>query len=122
MIAIAMNRLINANENVCRLVNHQLTRKLINLHTIGYDLDFDLFVGRSLLCVQDGQCFTEENITVKVIDQVYDFIFDSYKYLHTVETICGKKGILLIEGIYNFHLKINPIAFSLPSIINKQPN
>jgi hypothetical protein len=122
MIAIAMNRLIKANENVCRLVNHQLTCRLFNLHAIGYEFDFNLLNNRDLLCVQDNQCFAEENVTVKVIDQVYDFITDSYKYLHTVETVCGKKGILLIEGIYSLHLKINSITFSLPSIINKQPN
>lgn len=117
-----MNRLIKAKENVCRLVNHQLTRKLINLHNRGYELDFNLLNDHRLVCVQDGQCFSEEGLTVRIVDQVYDFITDSYKYLHTVETSCGKKGIMLIEGIYDFHLKIIPITFSLPVIGNKQPN
>ena len=122
MIFSAMNRLIHAKENVCRLVNHRLTRKLIDLHTRGYELDFDLLNNRCLICMQDGQCFSEDSATVRIVDQVYDFISDSYKYLHTVETACGKKGILLIEGIYDFHLKITPITISFPLIGNHQPN
>ena len=117
-----MNRLISTGDDVYRLVNHRLTRKLILLHNAGYDLDFILLSNHRLLCVQDEQCYSESILTIKTVDQVHDCITNSFKYLHTVETACGKKGILLIEGIYDFQLRKTPISFSFPWIDSKQPN
>jgi hypothetical protein len=37
---------------------------------------------------------------VRIVDQVFDYISHSYKYIHTVETACGVRGLLVIEGIY----------------------
>jgi len=101
------------NDEFCRLINRRLTHKLIRLHDKGYELDFGLLKNRGLCCLQSGQCFEEESVSVTLIDQVYDFITNSYKYLHTVETACGKRGILLIEGIYRLHLKASPVSSSL---------
>lgn len=114
----AMKRSVHTNEDVCHLVNSRLTKKLIALQAKGYEYDFNLLRNRKLSCLQDDECFAEECLSVTVVDQVYDFITGTYKYLHTVETACGKKGILLIEGIYGFHLKFNTISLSFASALN----
>jgi len=112
----AMNKvIITEGDSLCRLVNRRLTHKLIRLHAKGYELDFSLSKNNGVCCLQSGECFDVESLAVALIDQAYDFITNSYKYLHAVETACGKKGILLIEGIYHFHLKAAPIMLSLPS-------
>ena len=88
-----------------RLVNKELTHRLMKLHADGYHLDFCMTCNEYLTCVQNQERFPCENIIIKVVDQVYDFLTNSFKYVHTVDTACGCKGIMLIEGIYGLYIR-----------------
>lgn len=88
------------NGSYCYRVNSRLTDKVIQLHNNGFEVDFSLLNKATLVCLQDNRCFYNQQACVRLIDQVFDFISHSYKYIHTVETSCGTKGLLIIEGIY----------------------
>lgn len=95
-----------------RLVNKELTHRLIKLHANGYDLDFCMTCNDYLICVQNQEQFICESIIIKVVDQVFDFITNSYKYVHTVDTACGCKGIMVMEGIYGLYIRPDVMRFS----------
>lgn len=86
------------------MINQKITNRLIKLHAKGYELDFCLTKKTHITCLQNHEEFPCCNVTVCVIDQVFDYLSRSFKYLHTVETGCGKKGILLMEGIYCYRI------------------
>jgi hypothetical protein len=76
-------------------VNGNLTRKVIMLHNQGYDCDFLITIDKRILCLQDNRSFSIGEIFIKIIDLCFDEISRSYKYIHTVETCYGDKGILI---------------------------
>lgn len=92
--------LLIENPTLCRRVNCLLTKKIIELHSLGYEFDFRLLNAQEVICVQDNRKYHPSNMQVKVTDQVFDFLSHSYKYIHTIDTDCGTKGLLIIEGIY----------------------
>ena len=96
-----------------RLVNKDLTQRLIKLHTRGYDLDFCMTCTDYLTCLQNQERFAFEDITIKVVDQVYDFMTNSYKYVHTIDTACGRKGIMVMEGIYGLYIRPDVMQYSI---------
>lgn len=100
-----MRNNVMLNAELGRLVNRQLTNRLIKLHAKGYDLDFGIINNQCVGCLQNLELFTCDDVIVRLVDQVYDFISNSFKYVHTVDTSCGKKGIMVMEGIYCFHQK-----------------
>ncbi|MES2112173.1 MAG: hypothetical protein V4577_25675 [Bacteroidota bacterium] len=95
-----------------RLVNKELTHRLIKLHSKGYDLDFCMTCNDYLTCVQNQERYTCDSIIIRVVDQVFDFISNSYKYVHTVDTACGCKGIMVMEGIYGLYIRPDVMRFS----------
>ena len=76
-------------------VNGNLTRKVIMLHNQGYDCDFVITIDKRVLCLQDERSFSISEIFIKVIDLCFDEISRSFKYIHTVETCFGDKGLLI---------------------------
>jgi len=82
-----------------RMVNSSLAHRIIELHSNGYDLDFDSVSEWEIICLQDHRIFSLKEVSVKIIDQVFDEISRSYKYIHTVDTACNRKGLLIIESI-----------------------
>jgi len=100
-----MKHLFLADNDFSRLVNKQLTRQLIKLHSLGYDLDFYMNSNNHLTCIQNGEQFSCECIIVKLVNQVYDFTANAFKYVHTVDTACGRKGIMLMAGIYDLQIQ-----------------
>jgi len=102
-----------ADTDLGRLVNKDLTKRLIKLHTKGYDLDFCMTCTDYLTCVQNQKRFACEGITIRVVDQVYDFMTNSYKYVHTIDTACGRKGIMVMEGIYGLYIRPDVMRYAL---------
>lgn len=96
-----------------RLVNKELTNRLIWLHAKGYDHDFCMTCNGYLTCLQNQQQFACYSAIIKVVCQVYDFITYSYKYVHTVETACGCKGIMVVEGIYGLYIRPDVMRFPI---------
>jgi len=111
-----------ADSDFGRLVNKELTHRLIKLHANGYDLDFCMTCNDYLTCVQNQERFTCESIIINVVDQVYDFISNSYKYVHTVDTSCGCKGIMVMEGIYGLYIRPDVMRHSFNQPTHNRPS
>jgi len=73
---------------------------LYSLMTKGYTHDFRLRKNNQLLCIQNNKTFPAENVTVGLADLCYDHTTHACKYVHTIDSICGIKGLLVTEKIY----------------------
>jgi len=82
-----------------RIINRAITRRVIDLHSQGYDSDFCL-KNRCLLCMQNEVIFHPNDVDIKVIDQVYDQLSQCFKYIHTIDTCNGEKGVMVIDQIF----------------------
>lgn len=81
-------------------MNTAITQRVIELQDKGYLYDFMSVGKKKFLCLQDSICFHSPDVSIKLVDQVYDQLNNCYKYIHAVETATGHKGLLLEEGIY----------------------
>lgn len=81
-------------------MNRVITKRVIELQDRGYLYDFKSLGKQKFLCLQDSVCFQSPDVSIKLIDQVYDQFSNCYKYIHAVETATGHRGLLLEEGIY----------------------
>ena len=81
-------------------LNVLITNRIIELQHQGYLYDFTSVDKQRFLCLQDSLCFHTTDVSIKLIDQVYDQLSNSYKYIHAIETASGCKGLMLEEGIY----------------------
>ncbi len=82
-------------------MNGVITKRVIELQNQGYLYDFTSIGKQEFVCLQDSVCFQGANVSIKLIDQVYDQFSHCYKYIHCIETETGHKGLLLEEGIYS---------------------
>jgi len=80
-----------------RLVNHEITKRIISLHNQGYVVDFQIGRNRNIICNDEDPYPIFRDFTIKIIDLCFDQLSGSYKYLHAIETECGKKGLLLAD-------------------------
>ncbi len=78
-----------------RRVSIDLTRRVIELHGKGYELDFSVTADHRIRCNQDDRVFTVDQVLISLIDQRFDHANNGYQYIHAVETCCGDKGILV---------------------------
>lgn len=79
--------------------NNRITRRVIELHEKGFVMDFHLMERCMFQCTQSSDSFAAEDLTITVIDQVFDQFSKSIKYIHTVETSMGYKGVLLCDQV-----------------------
>ncbi|WP_259067907.1 hypothetical protein HDF24_18535 [Mucilaginibacter sp. X4EP1] len=77
------------------MINMALTKKVIALHDKGYDFDFFVTEDHRVLCVQDNRSFTIDQLTIEMVDMHFDKFTGGYKYIHTVETYCEDKGLIV---------------------------
>ena len=80
--------------------NQRITKRVIELHEKGYHMDFHYLNKESMLCLQDNNYFDISELAIMVVDQVYDQFTRSFKYIHTVETTSGYRGVLLCDMVY----------------------
>lgn len=90
---------MNAVKNTSRKLNNALTQRVIDLHDQGYTNDFLPTPDHKFQCLQDSLDFSVEDLDIKIIDQQFDQLTNSYKYIHTIETINGHKGLLVTDFI-----------------------
>jgi hypothetical protein len=92
-------------------VNASITKQVTDLHKRGFGFDFCLTPDNCLYCVQNNHIYKREQICVELVNQGYDKLIGSFRYIHKVETDCGEKGILMLRTIY-----FNPLvpAFEMP--------
>ena len=94
-------------KNTARKLNNALTRRVIDLHDRGYTNDFLPTTDNKFLCIQDSEDFSAGELDIKVIDQQFDQLTKTYKYIHTIETINGSKGLLVIDFICTSSFLLN---------------
>ncbi|HEY4197983.1 MAG TPA: hypothetical protein VGM63_20720 [Mucilaginibacter sp.] len=82
-----------------RKLNRKITQQIIGLQENGYFFDFLLSSCGEIICIQNNMVFPFCAISVKVIDQAWDQLTKSYKYIHTVDTGNEEKGLLIVEQI-----------------------
>jgi len=83
-----------------RKVNGVITKHIIALHELGYVNDYHLANGHTVKCLQDETTLSTSMATIKLMSLAYDSLASSFKCLHTVETPCGVKGIMLLNSIF----------------------
>ena len=96
------------NQTTNRRQNYGITKRIIELHESGFVFDFEHLHQNCLRCIQDNLDFQLDDLSVIVVDQVYDQFTRSIKYVHSIETSSGYKGVLLCDFIYT--LKCSEIA------------
>ena len=84
-------------KNNKKLLNNALTSMVINLHDQGYTDDFLATKDEQLFCIQDCENYSLADLNIRVIDQGFDQFSNSYKYIHTIETCNGSKGLLFTD-------------------------
>lgn len=82
-------------------LNVSITKKVIELQEKGYDCDFLLLNADSILCLQSNLKYPLHTVSVNATDHGYDFFSQSYKYIHSIETGNGERGVLLSELAYH---------------------
>ncbi len=85
-----MNQPINQ-----RGVSTNLTRRVIELHSKGYELDFSVTSDYRIRCNQDDRFFTVDQVSISLIDHQCHPAGSGYQYIHAVETCGGDRGILI---------------------------
>jgi hypothetical protein len=81
-------------------LNNALTNCVIDLHNQGYTDDFLSIKNERFLCLQNSEDFSLAELNIKVIDQGFDQFSQTYKYIHTIETVNGSKGLLVTDLIF----------------------
>jgi len=87
------------NQHSPKKLNGKITKRVIELHEKGYCMDFQSISQHYYLCLQDSFGFAIDDLVIVVIDQIFDRFSKTYKYIHTVETTNGYKGVLLSDNI-----------------------
>lgn len=78
-------------------LNRSFTNRIIELQGRGYLYDFLSEDKKQFICVQDSSSFMKSDVSLKLIDQVFDRLTNCYKRIHLVETTSGHKGLLIEE-------------------------
>lgn len=89
---------MNALKNT-RKLNNALTMRVIDLHDKGFTNDFLPMKDQHFLCLQDEVDFSADDLNITVVDQAFDQLTKTYKYIHTIETVNGSKGLLVCDMI-----------------------
>jgi len=79
--------------------NESLTNWVIILHQTGYINDFFPFNNGEVQCVQNGENFPIKDLRVILIDCCYDLLTRSFRYIHTIDTEAGYRGLLITNRI-----------------------
>ncbi len=97
-------------------VSCAMTRKVIDLHNQGYVYDFLITVDKIVMCIQDDQHYSNRDLIIRLTDICFDEISKSFKYIHTVETYCGRRGLLVANCICLYppaeYTPIHPFGFT----------
>ena len=70
------------------------TGDIEQLREIGYRKNFRLTGDRSILCLEDNNCFSYDLVTIRLVDHVFDLKLQ--RLLFVVETTDGNKGLMTL--------------------------
>lgn len=88
------------NDKRNRRLNGSITKRVIDLHNKGYHFDFLMLEDRILVCAQNNERLPAHAVQIQVVDQGYDQLTQSFKYIHTIDTGNGDLGVLLMDRIF----------------------
>ena len=97
---------VSESPHMHRKVNSKITRRIIEFHQKGFEMDFRQISDYSLFCEQQETVFSGSEVRVMLIDCCFNCLSRSYTYIHTVITENGDKGLLLGSRIA-FMIKTN---------------
>ena len=95
---------MNALKRNCFKLNCLLTRIIIQLHEKGYSEDFIMIDKEKYVCIQSNREFSICSLQIEIFNIAFDQFSGCYKYVHTIETHTGLKGVLIADTLY-----FNPI-------------
>jgi len=81
--------------------NGRIARRVMELHTRGFDNDFFERGENTLVSMQSLHETMSGQAEVRLVDQCPKLPGNSFVYLHTVETSDGEKGLLITDRIRN---------------------
>jgi hypothetical protein len=90
---------MNSPEKKNHRLNFSLTRRVIELQAKGYHFDYHVLCNQQLLCAQSNQEIPVYAVLINVVDQVYDRLRRTFKYIHTIDTGNGEMGVLITDAI-----------------------
>ncbi|MBD1365413.1 hypothetical protein IDJ77_16485 [Mucilaginibacter sp. ZT4R22] len=82
-----------------KIINCLLTRTIIKLHENGFSEDFTEEEG-IYTCIQCNMQFSSSYIQINICDLVFDDFSGRYKYIYTIESYSGLKGVLIADSPY----------------------
>ncbi|GGH21911.1 hypothetical protein [Mucilaginibacter phyllosphaerae] len=88
-------------------LNHAITARVIALHGQGYTDDFLPAKDQTFMCLQNSENFALPDLQIQMIGQGFDQLTNTYKYIHTIETITGSKGLLISDFICTQPFAVN---------------
>jgi hypothetical protein len=77
------------------IARKELSVRIEHLHNMGYSNDYVLTTDRKVSCLQDRSSYCYDQVTMQLIDHVYDDVVQQFCHIHTVSTNDGQKGIIL---------------------------
>ena len=86
-----------STRNNARKLNNALTKRVINWHDKGYTDDFLAMQDQRFFCLQNSQHFHLADLSIELVDEGFDQLTKTRKYIHIVETSNGSKGLLLSD-------------------------
>jgi len=92
---------MNSPEKKNRKLNFSLTKRVIELHAKGYHFDYLILQNGQLLCIQNSLAISLHAVHINVVDQVYDQLSRTFKYIHTIDSGNGEMGVMVTETIVN---------------------
>ena len=85
----------------CKTLNCTLTKRVIELHDRGYTEDFRDTPDKRFICIQSSEQFKTSELIICLVDLGFDKLSNSFKYIHTIETADGSKGLMITNAIYS---------------------
>ena len=81
-------------------IKNAVADAVIKLHQNGYNHDFSVLEDNSYLCLQNNKLYMPKQVSLAFIDEFYDRFTCTYKFIHTIETCCGTKGLMISDKMY----------------------
>jgi hypothetical protein len=93
-------------------LKNSVANAVIQLHQEGFSYDFSMLENHSYLCLQSNKVYTHDTANITFVDEFYDRYTSNYKFIHTIDTCCGIKGLMILNTMYNN--EINKHTENLP--------
>ena len=84
-----------------RSFSFNFAEKVIELQAKGYHLDYYIGCNRELLCAQNSEAIPSAAVMIDLVGHAYDQLSRRFKYLYTIETCNGEKGVMVADCVFS---------------------